>query len=105
MYAMIRHYQIGTGSADDLLRKVDTEFLDRLRTELRILGYLAVDVGGRRLITVTLFESEEEGRRARKAADGVRRDLAEFLVEQVDAYDGEVRVARGSGRLSTAVHP
>jgi hypothetical protein len=105
MYAMIRHYRMGTGSVADLMRKVDTQFVDRLQTALDILGYQAIDAGDRRLITVTLFDSEEQCRRAQEAADGVRSSLAEFLVEQVGAYHGEVMVARGSKHLLTAVHP
>jgi hypothetical protein len=105
MYAMIRHYRMGTGSVADLMRKVDTEFVDRLQTALDILGYQAIDAGDRRVITVTLFDSEEQCRRAQESADGVRSSLAEFLVEQVAAYDGEVMVARGSKDLLTAVHP
>jgi hypothetical protein len=101
---MIRHYTVGTGSLDALMNKIDTRFADQLQTRLGLLGYQAVSVGDRRIITVTLFENERQCLRAQAAAAAVRTGLAEFGVEQVDAYDGEVMVARGSEQLIYPIH-
>jgi len=102
---MIRHYTMGTGSLDALMHKIDSRFADQLQDQLGLLGYQAVNAGDRRIITVTLFEDEQQCRRAQTAAAAVRAGLAEFGVEQVDTYDGEVMVARGSQQLTHPIHP
>jgi hypothetical protein len=104
MYAMIRRYRMGTGSIDELMHKVDTQFADQLQSQLGILGYQAIDAGDGEVITVTLFENEEQCLHAHDAAEGVRDRLVEFLVEQLDAYEGAVMVARGSAQLLAAIH-
>src|SRR4051794_8380083 len=99
MYASIRHYQMGTGSMSDLMHKVDTQFADRLSKDLGLLGYQAIDTGNQGIITVTLFATEEECRKAEKAAEGVRENLSEFQVECTAIYTGDVMVHRGSEKI------
>jgi len=104
MYAMIRRYRMVAGSIDDLMHKVDTQYADRLQEQLDILHYQAIDTGDGTIMTVTLFEDEEAGRRSEAAAARVRESLAEFRVEEIDALAGEVMVSRASEKVLRAVH-
>ncbi len=104
MYAMIRRYKMGAGSIDDLMHKVDTQFADRLKEQLGILNYQAIDIGGGTIMTVTVFEDEEGYRRSEPAAAGVREALDEFRVEEIDALAGEVMVSRATERVLEPVH-
>jgi hypothetical protein len=104
MYAMIRRYRMGTGSIDDLMHKVDTQFADRLQEQLGILHYQAIDTGGGTIMTVTVFEGEDGYRQSETAAAGVREALAEFRVEEIDALAGPVMVSRATERVLEPVH-
>ena len=104
MYAMVRRYRMATGSMDDLMHKVDTQFADRLQEQLGILHYQAIDTGDGTIMTVTVFEDEDQCRRSEPAAAGVREGLADFRVEEIHALTGEVRVSRVSEKVLDPVH-
>jgi hypothetical protein len=104
IYAMVRRYRMGAGSMDDLMHKVDTQYADRLQEQLGILHYQAIATGKGTIMTVTLFEDEERRRRSEAAATGVREGLAEFQVEEIEAFTGEVMVSRASEKALKAVH-
>jgi hypothetical protein len=104
MYAMVRRYRMATGSIDDLMHKVDTQFADRLQEQLGILHYQAIDTGDGTIMTVTVFEDEERCRRSETAAAEVREALSEFQVEEIDALTGEVMVSRATERVLEPVH-
>src|SRR5918911_3923093 len=104
MYAMIRRYKTGAGSMDDLMHRADTQFADRLRKQLGILHYQAIDTGGGTIMTVTVFEDEDGYRRSEPAAAGVREALAEFQVEEICALAGEVMVSRATEGVLEPVH-
>ncbi len=104
MYTMVRRYMMAAGSMDDLMHKVDTQFADRLQEQLGILHYQAIDTGDGTIMTVTVFEDEDQCRRSEAAAAGVREGLAEFRVEEIDALMGEVMVSRASEKVLDPVH-
>lgn len=104
MYAMIRRYRMRADSMDELMHKVDVKFVDQLQEQLGILHYQAIDTGDGTIVTVTVFEDEDQYRLSERAAAGVREALAEFQVEEVDALSGEVMVSRATGRVLEPVH-
>ena len=104
MYAMVRRYRMGAGSMDGLMRKVDTQFADRLQEQLGILHYQAIGTSDGTIMTVTVFEDEERCRRAEAAAAEVRESLVEFQVEEIDAVPGEVMVSRASEKVLEPIY-
>ena len=104
MYAMVRRYRMRAGSIDDLMHEVDTRFADRLQEQLGILHYQAIHTGGGTIMTVTVFEDEEQCRRSETAAAGVREALSEFRVEEIEALTGEVMVSRATESVLKPVH-
>ena len=104
MHALIRRYRQGTGSVEDLMRRVDTTTADRAQEELGIAGYNAIALDDGTIMTITLFRTEEHLRAAEPMAERIRLSLSEFQVEAVGALSGPVMVARGSQELTEPVH-
>jgi hypothetical protein len=105
MYAMLRVYRMGTGSVDDLMRKVDSGFADQLQQELGIVDYQAIDAGDGIVITTTYFADEERCMQSQEAAERVRLALADWEVEQVHNWMGPVRINRSSEAALEPIHP
>jgi hypothetical protein len=104
MYAMIRRYRMGAGSIDAMAQRVDREFADRVPEEVGAVLYTAIDTGDGTAMTVTLFEDEQAGRRSEAAVVRVRESLAEFRVEEIDVFKGEVVVSRATDNVLEPVH-
>ncbi len=104
MYAIIRHYRTGAGSIDAMAHRVDREFANRVPEEVGAVLYMAIDTGDGTAMTVTLFESEEAGRRSEAAVVRVRESLAEFQVEETNVVKGEVMVSRAADKVLEPVH-
>ncbi|MCK2216278.1 hypothetical protein MF672_021095 [Actinomadura sp. ATCC 31491] len=111
MYAFIRRYRMGTGSVDDLMRKVDRQFASRIGTgaddpsgvPAGIVSYQAIDTGDGTIVTVTLFETEQACRRAAQGAENIRLALAEFQVEEIGTFTGPVMLSRADATLLTPI--
>src|SRR5215208_1861497 len=104
MYAMIRRYQMAAGSIDDLMHKVHTQYADRIPEEVGSVLYTAIDTGDSTAMTITLFENEEAGLHSEAAVARVREALAEFQVEVIDVFRGEVMVSRASEKVLKPIH-
>jgi hypothetical protein len=104
VYAIIRRYRMGAGSIDAMAQRVDSEFADRVPEEVGAVLYTAIDTGDGTAMTVTLFEDEEAGRRSEAAVVRVRESLAEFRVEEIDVFRGEVVVSRATDKVLEPVH-
>src|SRR5215217_644940 len=104
MYAMVRRYRMAVGSMDDVMHKVDREFAERIPEEVGSVLYTAIDAGDGTAMTITLFENEEAGLRSEAAVARVREALAEFRVEKIDVFRGEVMVSRASEKVLKPIH-
>ena len=105
MYATVRQYRFGAGSVHDLMRRVDTEFADRLRALPGFVAYQVIDCGEHRLASVTTFRDEDSAWRSNElAAEFVKARLAEFRVERTDAQGGEVMVGRAEQDVLVVTH-
>jgi hypothetical protein len=115
MYAMIRRYRMGTGSIDELMHKVDTQFADQLSEASRragapvqvppgIASYQAINTGHGTLMTITVFETEQQGQQAQRASENIRKSLSEFQVEEIETFMGEVMVSRATETVLDPVH-
>jgi hypothetical protein len=104
MQVMIRRYRMNKGSVDDLMHKIDTDFVDDLQTSLEMVAYQAVHAGDQEVWTITTFRDGEALERALGPAERVRTALAEFEVEQILASAGEVMVMRTSAAAQATIH-
>lgn len=116
MHVMIRRYKM-SGSMDELMRKVDRVFASQLsdtedsetaapvRVPAGIVSYQAVRTGTDTLLTITAFETAEHLERAQQGAANIRQSLAEFQVEEIETFAGEVQISRASERLLAYLGP
>jgi hypothetical protein len=110
MHVMIRRYKM-TGSMDELIQRVDAQFAAQLSTggpsdvtapvqvPGGILSYQAAPTGADTLVTITVFESAELLERAQQGAADIRKSLADFHVEEIETFTGEIAISRVSEKL------
>ena len=98
MFASVRRYRLKSGSIDDLLHLVDTDFAESVQEMDGFLEYQVLECGNAEIITITTFKdrrSAEES--AEMAADWVRDTLTrKFDLERLEGFVGEVAISRAS---------
>jgi hypothetical protein len=106
MYASFRRYRMGAGSMDDAMHLADTELADRLSEEPGFVDYQAVAIGDDMIVSMTVFEDEEQCLASNDmAAVFVREHLGAFQIERLEALGGEVMVSRAADKvLQPAYH-
>ena len=106
MYASVRTYRFANGSVDELMHRVDRDFAEALSQEPGFLGYQAMDLGGNKICTVSLFTSREQADESNEiAAEWVAEALGDFEIERMGVIGGEVMVSRAqAGMLEPAHH-
>ena len=104
MYAAIRQYEMGAGSVADFMRIVDAGLADTLSGQPGFLGYHVIASGADEVVSVTLFEDEEQAVRSNDVAAAFVRDhLQAFQLNVVSAVSGEVLISRnGPGVVAAA---
>lgn len=105
MYASIRTYRFGSGSADDLMHRVDRDFADALAQEPGFVAYQVIATGEDRLMSISVFRSRDDAERSNElAAQWVADDLADFEIERIGAITGEVTVSRAAAEIMEPAH-
>jgi hypothetical protein len=105
MFASIRRYRMGAGSMDDAMHLADTEFADQLAEQPGFIDYQAVAMGDDMIVSMTIFEDEEQCLASNDmAADFVREHLGPFQVERLDVFVGEVMVSRAAEKVLQPAH-
>jgi hypothetical protein len=100
---------MGAGSIDDLMKRVDQQFASQIARQAApepaapvtvpdgIVAYHAM-ADGDTIITVTLFDTEDHCRKAAQGAEAIRLSLADFEVEEVETFVGEVMLSKVMAR-------
>lgn len=102
MYAAIRRYELGSGSADDLIHIVDEGFADVLAAEPGFLGYHVVAsgvsmTGEDEIVAISFFNDKDSATRSNKvAAEFVAERLEQFGLHLTSALSGQVILTRGT---------
>jgi hypothetical protein len=105
MYASFRRYRMGAGSMDDAMHLADTEFADRLAEEPGFVDYQAVAVGDDMIMSMTIFEDEEQCLASNDmAAEFVREHLEPFQIERLEVFAGEVMISRAAEKVLVPAH-
>jgi len=103
MYAAIRQYQVDPGSVDEVRRGVNEGFLPIIKDASGFQAYYALDAGGGRLATVSVFEDRAGAEEStRMAADWIRQNMASLVPDPPEVLEGEVVVheAASAGPVS-----
>ena len=93
----IREYKIDPAQADEIIRRVDDDWLDRLHKTPGFVSYHVVRPADDQLISVTAFLDEQGAKRGAEAsAEWVGERLSDLEVKFVDMAAGKVVVHGGA---------
>lgn len=93
----IRRYTVSPPQADEVIRRVDDDWLDRLHKMPGFVSYHVVRPAPDRLVSVTAYLNEEAARKGAEAsAEWVGERLGDLEVKFEDMAEGEVVVHGGT---------
>ena len=94
MFTSIRKYNVRSGSAEELARRVREGFVPLLRQMPGFRSYYLLDGGPDVLITISRFDSADEAFASNeKAADWVRNNVLEFTKGMPEVMIGNTLIA------------
>jgi heme-degrading monooxygenase HmoA len=96
MFASVRRYRLESGSIDDLLHLVDTDFAEAVQEMEGFLEYQVLECGNGEIITITTFRDRRSAEASMEvSADWVRDTLAaQFELTRLEGFVGEVAISR-----------
>ena len=104
MYASMRTYRVG-GSIDELMHRVDRDFAEALAGEPGFIAYQAMDMGGGKICTISVFRNREQADASNElAAQWVAEELQDFEVERMGVIGGDVMVSRARAEMLEPAH-
>ena len=91
MHAAIRQYQVDPGSVDEIRRGVNEGLLPRIKEVYGFQAYYAIDAGGGRIASISVFEDRAGAEESsRVAADWIRKNMASLFPNPPEVLQGEV---------------
>jgi hypothetical protein len=98
-------YFIEHGNLDEVMHRIDTDFVPELSQEPGFVAYQCVDTGENTLCTITTFRDEFGADRSNElAARFVRDKLADMKVVRTDIRRGDVLVSRVESEMLEEAH-
>ena len=96
MFASVRRYRLESGSIDDLLHLVDTDFAESVQEMDGFLEYQVLECGNGEIITITTFKDRRSAEASMEmSADWVRDTLSrKFDLSRLEGFVGEVAISR-----------
>ncbi len=91
MHTVIRQYQVDPGSVDEITRGVNEDLLPLIKGVSGFRAYYALDAGGGRIASVSVFEDRAGAEESsRVAADWIRQNMASLFPDPPEVLEGEV---------------
>ena len=91
MHTAIRQYQVDPGSVDEITRGVNEGLLPLIKGVSGFQAYYALDAGGGRIASVSVFEDRAGAEESsRVAADWIRQNMASLFPDPPEVLEGEV---------------
>jgi hypothetical protein len=106
MFASIRRYRLRSGSMDDLMRLVDTDFAESVAEMDGFVAYQLMDCGDGELMTISVFRDRSAAVASEEmAADWVHDTLRpQFDVDRLEARLADVGVSRANADMLEPAH-
>jgi hypothetical protein len=105
MFCNIRRYHVDQAQMDELMHRIDTEFVELVEDQPGFVGYHACDCGDGTLITLTMFHDGDAAMNsATIAANYIRDNLSDFDIKRLDAWNGDVKVNRAIAEMLEPAH-
>lgn len=91
MYAAVRIGKSNPNSMPEVLKRVEEEFVPRLKDGQGLVAYYLVDAGNDTVVTVSIFESQAAAEESNRMAQSwVKGDLAPLMAGPLDTQAGSV---------------
>jgi heme-degrading monooxygenase HmoA len=91
MYASVRLTQAKPGSIDEIGQRVTDDFVPIVSNIPGFLGYYVINVGGDKLVTVSIFEDGKGTRASIQAShEWVSKNITEWLAQPLEIMEGRV---------------
>lgn len=102
MFASVRRYRLESGSIDDLLHLVDTDFAEAVQEMDGFLEYQVLECGNGEIITISAFRDRRSAEASTEmASDWVRDTLTrKFDLTRLESFVGEVAISRASADVT-----
>ena len=106
MFSSVRRYRLLSGSIDDLLHLVDSDFAETVQEMDGFVEYQVLECGNGELVTITTFRDRQSAAASAEiAADWIRDTLARrFDLERLEAFVGEIAISRAADEVLEAAH-
>ena len=97
MYMVIRRYAMQPSKVDEVVRKVDEQYLEKLRLIPGYEGYYVIDSGDGKITSITLSADEDVAKETnRLSKEWVDTWLQDVHLDLVETLEGRVVVHGGS---------
>jgi hypothetical protein len=98
MFSSVRRYRLMSGSFDDLLHLVDTDFAETVQEMDGFVEYQVLECGNGELVTITTFRDRRTAEEsAELAADWIRDTLVrQFDLQRLESFVGEIAISRAA---------
>ena len=98
MFASVRRYRLESGSIDDLLHMVDTDFAETVQEMDGFMEYQVVECGNGEIITITTFKDRRSAEASMDSSAAWVRDTLSrrFDLERLEGFVGEVAISRAN---------
>ena len=104
-FCALRRYVLRHGRIDEVLRRVDTSFAERVQHLDGFRGYMLLELGNDELVSLTFFRDRAGVTASEElAARFVAEELAGFDLERTAAIGGDVRVNRAGADVLVPEH-
>jgi len=91
MYIQVASYRLGSGSTDELARRVEEGNIPVVRDVPGFRGYYALDVGDGVVASVLLFDDKSGVEEAENRLESwIAQTMTDFQVTPLDVLEGEV---------------
>ena len=91
MYASVRLTQATPGSVGKIGQRVTDDFVPLVSKIPGFVGYYVLNVGGDRLVTISIFEDSQGAQASIQASyEWVNENITEWLARPLDIMEGQV---------------
>lgn len=91
MYASVRVTQAKPGTVEEIGRRVTEDFVPIVSKIPGFIGYYVINMGGDKLVTVSIFEDDKGTRASIQAShEWVSENITESLAQPLEIMEGRV---------------
>jgi hypothetical protein len=91
MYSSVRLTQAKAGSVDKIGERVAQDFVPLVSKIPGFIGYYVINVGGDKLVTVSIFEDDAGARESIQVSrEWVGKNITEWLAQPLEIMEGRV---------------